>query len=119
MSDRTAVERAVNLYFEGMNSNDPSIIPLAEDVVVKGPMMPEPLRGEAQTRWYFEETAPFMARMDRKQTIIEGDTAAVILEFEGLNGVVIEGAEFFQVRDGLICLQKIFFDTRPLLQGAQ
>ena len=44
---------------------------------------------------------------------------AVSLEFEGLNGVVIQGAEFFRVREGKICFDQIFFDTRPLLKGAR
>ena len=41
----------------------------------------------------------------------------VIFEYEGVNGVVIDGAEFFLIRDGLICEQQVFFDTGPLLRG--
>jgi hypothetical protein len=117
MSERLNIERAISLFFEAINNNDSSLIPLAEDVVMSGPMMPEPISGEAAVRAYLDETAPFMARMDPKTTVIEGDNAAVIVEFEGLNGVVIGGAEFFRVKNGLICNNQVFFDTRPLFKG--
>jgi hypothetical protein len=117
MSERSEIERAISLFFEAVNSNDTSLIPLAEDVVMSGPMMPEPISGEAAVRRYLGETAPFMTRMDQKTTVIEGENAAVIVEFEGLNGVVIEGVEFFRFKNGLICRDQVFFDTRPLFKG--
>jgi ketosteroid isomerase-like protein len=98
MSDRSEILQSVELYFEAINSDNAGIIPLADDVVMTGPMLPEPVRGEAAVRRHLQDIAPFVARMDLKFTLIEGDTAAVILEFQGLNGVVIEGAEFFRVR---------------------
>jgi hypothetical protein len=118
MSDRSAVETAVNLYFEGVNSNDASIIPLADDVVLTGPMMPEPVTGELTVRQYISDISPFVVRIEKKSMVIEGDTAAVILEFEGVNGVTFEGAEFFRVRDGKIYFDQTFFDSRPLLKGS-
>ena len=118
MSDRSEVERVISLFIEAYNSNDAGKIPLAKDVVMSGPMMPEPIQGETAVRWYLDEIVPFIARMDQKTTIIEGENAAVIVEFEGLNGVLIEGVEFFQIKDGLICSSHVFFDTRPLLKGA-
>jgi hypothetical protein len=118
MSERSEVERAIQLYFAAINSNDASMIPLADDVIMSGPMMPEPISGEAAVRGYINDTSPFMARMERKETVIEENSAAVIVEFEGLNGVVIEGAEFISVKNGLICSARVFFDTRPLIKGA-
>ncbi|NCF62232.1 MAG: hypothetical protein GWP58_05220 [Gammaproteobacteria bacterium] len=119
MSLRAEVEQAVSLYFEGVNTKNAGIIPLTDDVVLTGPMMPEPVSGEDAVRRHINDVAPFVTRMERKFTVIENDTAAVILEFEGLNGVVIQGAEFFRVREGKICLDQTFFDTRPLLKGAR
>ena len=118
MTDRSEVEHAVNLYFRGMNENDCSMIPLAADVEMSGPMIPETLSGQAAVRQHLSDTAPFIARQDRKTTLIDGETAAVIIEFEGLNGVIIEGAEFFTIRDGEICRDRVYFDTRPLLKGS-
>jgi hypothetical protein len=117
MSERSEVERAIRLFFEAINRNDTSLVPLADDVVMSGPMMPEPISGEAAVRRYLGEIAPFMARMDQKTTVIEGENAAVIVEFEGLNGVVIAGVEFFRVKNGLIRHNQVFFDTRPLFKG--
>ena len=118
MSDRTAMERTIGLYFKAINGDDASIVPLADDVVLCGPMQPEPITGEAAVRQYIVDIAPFVARWVEKFSVIEGDSAAVILEFEGLNGIIIEGAEFFRVRDGKICHIQNFFDTRKLIQGA-
>jgi len=73
MSERAEVERAISLYFEAVNANDSSIIPLADNVVMSGPMMPEPINGVAAVRQYINETAPFMARMEQKLTVIEGE----------------------------------------------
>ena len=118
MSDRTDMERTISLYFEAINSNDASIVPLTDDVVMSGPMLPEPITGETAVRQHLADTAPFIARWIEKYSVIEGDSAAVILEFEGLNGLIMEGAEFFRIRDGKICDMQNFFDTRPLIKGA-
>ena len=118
MSERAEVEQAIGLFFEAININDASIIPLADDMVMSGPMMPEPISGAAAVRQYLDETSPFMARIDPKTIIIEGGSAAVIVEFEGLNGIVFEGVEIFRVSNGLICSDQVFFDTRLLFKGA-
>ena len=118
MSDRSEMERAIGLYFKAINSNDADIVPLADDVVMSGPMLPEPIKGETAVRQHIADTAPFIARWIEKYSVIEGDSAAVILEFEGLNGFIMEGAEFFRIRDGKICDMQNFFDTRPLIKGA-
>ncbi len=118
MSDRTDMERIIGLYFKAINSNDASIVPLTDDVVICGPMLPEPITGEAAVRQHIVDTAPFIARWVEKFSVIEGDSAAVVLEFESLNGLIIEGAEFFRVRDGEICQIQNFFDTRLLITGA-
>ena len=118
MSDRTDIERAIGLYFKAINSNDASIVAFTDDVVICGPMLPELITGEVAVRQYIADTAPFISRWVEKSSVIEGDTAAVILEFEGLNGLVLESVAFFQIRDGKICRVQNFFDTRPLFKGA-
>jgi ketosteroid isomerase-like protein len=118
MNQRSDIEQAVKLFIEAINSNDASKIPLTEDVVMSGPMMAEPTVGAAAVRQYINETSPFIALMELKTTLIDGDEAAIIMEFTGLNGVVIEGAEFFRFRDGKIASDQIFFDARRLFKGA-
>jgi ketosteroid isomerase-like protein len=97
--------------------NDASLAPLADDVVFRGPMVPEPLRGITAVRQHLADIAPFVARMKIKRTVVEGDSIAVVLEYESVNGIVIEGAEFFRVRDGLIYEMQVFFDTRSLIRA--
>jgi ketosteroid isomerase-like protein len=111
---RGIVGRVIKAYAGG----DASVAPLADDVVHRGPMLPEPLHGAAEVRQHIADIAPFIARMELKRLIVEGDSAAAIFEYEGLNGVVVEGAEFFRFREGLICEQQVFFDTQPLLRGS-
>jgi hypothetical protein len=117
MSKPPDTKIVVNRFIQAFNSNDASTAPLAGDVVYSGPLMPEPLRGELAVRRHIDEIAPFVARLQLKWIITEADSAAAVFEFEGLNGIVIEGAEFFRIRDGLICEGRVFFDTRPLIQG--
>jgi hypothetical protein len=118
MSQRSEIERAISLFIEAINSNDASRVPLTDDVVMSGPMMAEPTVGAAAVRQYLDETSPFIALMEVKTTLIDDDSAAIIMEFTGLNGVVIEGAEFFRFRDGKIASDQIFFDARRLFKGA-
>lgn len=118
MSERLEIERAINLFIDAVNRNDSSRIPLTDDVVMSGPMMAEPAVGETAVRKYLEETSPFIAHLDLKKVIIEGDDAAIIVKFTGINGVVIEGSRFFTFRDGRIASDKVYFDTRRLFKGA-
>ena len=117
MSDHSATEQAINLFFEAINTNNAAIIPLADDVVMCGPMMPEPMSGEAAVRQYISEIAPFISRVVVETIVTESESAAVIVNFKMLNGLSFEGAEFFQVRNGLITEDRVFFDTRKLFKG--
>ena len=117
MSNQSDIRNIVNRYIEVYGANDATRVPLAGDVVYSGPMMPEPLHGDAAVRQHIAEVAPFLARRQLKWMVVEDDSVAVVIEFEGLNGTRIEGAEFFRIRDGLICEIRVFFDTHPLIQG--
>jgi hypothetical protein len=117
MNNPTDIRDIVRRVIEAYVNNDASEVPLDENVVHRGPMIPAPLRGAAAVRRHMTEIAPFVARMELKRLVTEGESAAVIFEYEGVNGVVIDGAEFFLIRDGLICEQQVFFDTGPLLRG--
>jgi hypothetical protein len=117
MSNPPDINTVVNRFIQAFNSNDANVVPLADDVVYSGPLMPDPLRGDQAVRQHILEVAPFVARLQLKWLITEADSAAAVLGFEGVNGVVVEGAEFFRIRDGLICEARVYFDTRPLIRG--
>ena len=111
------IKSLINRLVAAFNDGDASAVALTEDAVHTGPMLPEPIRGAAAVRGHIEEVAPFVRRLTLKRILVEKDSAAAVFEYEGINGVVIEGAEFFRVRDGAICEDHVYFDTRPLLQG--
>lgn len=113
----TDIKEIVGRFIAAFNENDASGVPLAEDVEYRGPMLAQPIRGADAVRKHIDEVAPFVARVTLKQLVTEGEWAAMIFEFEGLNGVVIEGAEFLRIRDGRIHEDLVYFDTRLLLAG--
>jgi len=117
MSRREDIQRIIEHYYDSMNKNDVSTIPLDDDAWFLGSMLAEPIVGKENVRQYLEDTAPFSKRMELKSTVIEGDTAAAIVEFEGLNGVIIEGSAIFRFTDEKICYERFYFDTRPLIKG--
>jgi len=117
MNSAPDIRAIVGRVIQGYAGGDAAVAPLTDDVVYRGPMMPHPLHGAAEVRQYMADIEPFVARVELKRLITEGDSAAAIFEFEGVNGVVIEGAQFFRFRGGLICEQRVFFDTQKLLRG--
>lgn len=117
MNNPADIRNIVDRFVAAFSDNDASAIPLTDDAVLSGPMLPQPVRGAEAVRRHIEEVAPFVSRLTLKRLVIEGDTAAVVIEFEGVNGVVIEGADFIRVRDGELCEDVAYFDTRPLLEG--
>jgi len=119
MSDREKIDKAIGCFVEAMNTDNADIIPLAGDVIFRGAAMPEPVLGEAAVRQYLDETAPLLARMTLKMSVVENDNAALLVEFEGLNGPVVEGAYFISFDDGLVSSVQVFFDSRKLPKVAR
>jgi len=100
-----------------MNSDDASKLPLSEHVEYVGILTPEPIRGEVDVRAHIQETAPFMLNITRGEIVIDGDSCAVLSDFEAVNGVQTEGAYFLEVTDGNISRIRAVFDSRPLFSG--
>lgn len=119
MSERQQIEQAIAQYVEAFNTDNTDIIPLDENVIIHGPMMPEPIEGEAAARKYLAETAPFIACMKLNELVVEGDTAAAVVYFEGVNGTTMEGAYIFHFSGDRICSSQLFFDTHRLFKGAE
>lgn len=117
MNSKEEIRQIVEDYFDAINRKDVSSIPLAKDVVHTGALVPEPLVGAEAVRQHLENTAPFSRHQVLKQIVVEDDTAAVLFEFEGLNGITVECAGFMTIRDGEITSERNFFDTAPLMKG--
>jgi hypothetical protein len=117
MSDRSQVANIVVQFFEALNSDDVSSLPLSRHVEYAGMMTPEPVCGESQVRGHLQQVAPFMLNVKHGEMIIEDGAVAVPVEFDGVNGIRVEGAFFMKVKDGAFCLLRAIFDTHSLLTG--
>ena len=114
--NREEVAKAIDLYIEGINTENVDIIPLTEDVEFRGPMLPEPIIGAAEVREHLAQIAPFF-NATLIYLIIEDDTAAAMLDLETISGVKMQGAGFFRIRDGAISFDQGFSDTHRLFKG--
>ena len=112
MSDRSQTESIIGQFYEAMNSDDTSRLPLAENAEYSGILTPEPVRGEAEVRQYLQETAPFILNIRSIRMIIENGAVASLTEFDGVNGVHTEGTFVFDVENGKISRIRGIFDTR-------
>ena len=117
MTTNPEMQRAVELLVQGLARNDAALVPLGADVSHGGPLQPEPIRGETAVREHLAAIAPFLSRVELKRALYDGDSAALILELESINGVVIEGAQFLRIENGRIRDIRVYFDTAPLLRG--
>jgi hypothetical protein len=109
--------RAAEGLIRALASNDAAVVPLAGDVEYGGPLQPEPLRGEAAVREHLAAIAPFLSRVELKRALYDGDSAALVLDIESINGVDIEGTLFLRVGNEGIRDIRVYFDTGPLLRG--
>lgn len=116
MTTTQDMQHAVARLIEAMNSDDAGVIPLAEDVVYNSPLVAEPIAGKAAVREHIAAIAPFVSRYVLKRALFDGDSAALVVEVEGVNGTVFEGTEFLRFEGGRICDLRVYFDTRALLQ---
>ena len=118
MSDRLQTESIIGQFYEAMNSDDISHLPLAADAEYSGILTPEPVRGEAEVRQYLQETAPFILNIRSTRMIIEDGAIASLTEFDGVNGVHMEGTFIFDVENGKISRIRGIFDTRAFFGGS-
>lgn len=117
MDQRSQVEAVISKFFEALNIDDASEVPLAKDVEYYGMFSPTPTCGESDVREYIQQIAPFMEGEKYNKSIIEGGSVAVMGEFDSVNGLHHEGAYFFEVEDGLIREIRAVFDTRRMFEG--
>jgi len=117
MEDRDQVEAAILKYFEALNIDDASDVPLAKNVEYHGMFSPEPVSGDIDVRDYIQQIAPFMLNEKYSKMIVEDGSVAVMAEFDSVNGIHNEGAFFFEVEQGNIKRVKAVFDTRRMFEG--
>lgn len=117
MEDRSQVEAVISKFFEALNIDDASDVPLAKDVKYYGMFTPAPTCGETDVRDHIDQIAPFMENEKYGKIIIENGSVAVRGEFDSVNGLHYEGAFFFEVKDGELTEVRVIFDTRRMFEG--
>jgi len=118
MTPNPNLQHAVEELIQALAPDDTARAPLDAEATYDGPLQAEPIRGEAAVREHLAAIAPFLSRVELKRALYDGDSAALVLEIEGVNGVIIEGAEFLRIEDGRIRDIRVYFDTGPLLRGS-
>jgi len=117
MGHREQVEAAILKFFEALNIDDASNVPLAKSAEYYGMFSPEPVSGDIDVRDYIQQIAPFMLNEKYSKMIVEDGSVAVMAEFDSVNGIHNEGAFFFEVEQGNIKRVKAVFDTRRMFEG--
>lgn len=117
MVDRSQVEAVVSKFFDALNIDDASGVPLAKQVQYYGMFSPNPICGEPDVRDYIQQIAPFMLNEKYGKIIIEGGSVAVTAAFDSVNGQHNEGAFFFEIKNDQISEVKVIFDTRRMFEG--
>jgi hypothetical protein len=117
MSDNTAIQMLIHQFFEALNGNDTSELPVTDQIEYLGMMLTEPIRGRAAVTNHLDEISPFIASIRGGEAVISNDAAAVVAQFEGINGVSFDGSYFFRFEGSRFSRIQAIFDTRPLLKG--
>ena len=118
MSDRLQVASIVGQFYEAMNSDDISRLPLAENAEYTGVLTPDPVRGEAEVRQHLQETAPFIQNIHSTRLIIEDGAVASLTELDIVNGMHVEGTYVFDIENDKIRRIRGIFDTRAFFTGS-
>ena len=118
MSDRSQTEAIVGQFYEAMNSDDISRLPLEENAEYSGALTPDPVQGEAAVRRHLQETAPFIQNIHSTRMIIEDGAVASLTELDIVNGMHVEGTYVFDIENGKIRRIRGIFDTRAFFTGA-
>jgi len=119
VNNRSQVESAILHFFDALNSDNISGLPLAQNVEYYGILVTEPVRGESEVRDHLQQIAPFILNVSNRKMIIDKDSGAVLTKVEGVNGVHVDGAYFLKVEDGKISEIRAIFDSRPLFAGSK
>jgi hypothetical protein len=106
---------AAESYVLGLQQRDLSQVPLAEEVIFKGPLNDEELRGAAALREFLTGILPLVKNARILRSFAEGEQVCVWWELEtNQPAAVIPVCEYFRVGDGRLQEIRPFYDPRPL-----
>ena len=117
MSDRATIEQLLHQFFQAIRDRNMNHLPLGDQVSYSGTMVPEAIEGPDAVRAHMSGTAPFIKSFQVGDSVIESNAAAVLVQYEGINGVSFEGCYFMDFENGQISRIRTVIDSRPLMQG--
>jgi len=117
MSDRTTIKRLLEYFFQAIGDRDMSRLPLGENVSYSGTMVPEAIEGSDAVRKHMSGTVQFIKSFEVCDSVIETSAAAILVQYQGINGVTFEGCYFMDFENDQISRIRTVFDSRPLMQG--
>ena len=111
---------AAESYVLGLKNKDLSRIPLAEEVVFKGPLNADEIRGAAALREFLADILPIVKDARIHRSFAEGEHVCVLWELETTQpAAVIPICEYFRVVDGKLKEVRPYYDPRPITDPAQ
>jgi hypothetical protein len=110
-------ESIVNQFFQAIKTLDMGLLPLADQVTYSGTLLPTAAKGAIAVRNYLSDAAPFIKSFHIEETVIAARSAAVLVRYEGINGVRFEGCYFMDFEEDKIARIRTVFDSRPLMNG--
>ena len=106
-------------YVLGLKNRDFSNVPLATDVIFKGPLSDNEIHGAAALTEFLTGLFPLVKDARVLRSFGADDHVCVLWEFEVIEpAVVIPICEYFRVVDGRLTEVRPFYDPRPLTNPA-
>jgi hypothetical protein len=110
---------AAESYVIGLGKKDLSQVPLADDVIFKGPLTDEPLHGASALQEFLAGIFPLVKETRIQRSFADGEQVCILWEFElSEPPVVIPICEYFHVSNGKLQEVRPFYDPRPLTNPA-
>jgi hypothetical protein len=114
-TSRVQAERILDGYFAAMNTHDFSQVPFTPEVVFRGSLHTEPIRGDSAVRTFLVAVGKGARNVRLEWRVIDGDRACANYEYQSNAGFVVPAVTCFRFEAGRIAELRAFFDPRPFL----
>jgi SnoaL-like domain len=108
-------ERILDGYFAAMNTHDFSQVPFTPEVVFRGSLHTEPIRGDSAVHTFLVAVGKGARNVRLEWRVIDGDRACAHYEYQSNAGFVVPAVTCFRFEGGRIAELRAFFDPRPFL----
>jgi pimeloyl-ACP methyl ester carboxylesterase len=114
-TSRLQAEHILDSYFAAMNSHDFSQVLFTREVVFRGSLHTEHIRGDSAVRAFLVAVGKGARNVQLEWRVIDGDRACAHSEHQSNAGAVVPALTCFRFEAGRIAEERAFFDPRPFL----